>query len=99
MRGRVVNALFPKSALATAAVRDQISVTRIAWKTRMKKIIVALIATVFAAVTFSAIAADEVKPADKPAKSSKKNHNKKGKKETEEGEEEEAPAAEKEKKK
>ena len=39
----------------------------------MKKIIAALIAALFAAVTFSAVAADEAKPADaKPAKSVKK---------------------------
>src|SRR5436190_695262 len=53
----------------------------------MKKIIAALIAALFAAVTLSAVAADEAKPADaKPAKSKK--HNKKAKKETA------APAAE-----
>jgi curli biogenesis system outer membrane secretion channel CsgG len=39
----------------------------------MKKILSALIAALFAAVMFSAVAADEAKPADaKPAKSAKK---------------------------
>jgi hypothetical protein len=39
----------------------------------MKKIIAALIAALFAAVTFSAVAADTTTPADaKPAKSAKK---------------------------
>jgi len=39
----------------------------------MKKIIAALIAALFAAVNFSAVAADEAKPAAaKPAKSTKK---------------------------
>ena len=44
----------------------------------MKKLTAALIAALFAAVTFSAVAADEAKPADasKPAKSSKKHHKK-----------------------
>lgn len=46
----------------------------------MKKIVAALIAGLFAAVTFSAVAADEAKPA-KPAKSAKK-HKKMKKEET-----------------
>ena len=43
----------------------------------MKKLIAAMIAALFAAVTFSAVAADEAKPADsaKPAKA-KKHHKK-----------------------
>ena len=42
----------------------------------MNKFIAALIATLFAAVTFSAAAADEVKPAPaKPAKAAKKHKN------------------------
>jgi hypothetical protein len=43
----------------------------------MKKLFAALIAALFAAVTFSAVAADEAKPADtaKPAKT-KKHHKK-----------------------
>lgn len=42
----------------------------------MKKLIAALVAATFAAVTFSVIAADEVKPTDKPAKTAKKHHKK-----------------------
>ena len=48
----------------------------------MKKMIAALIAALFAAVTFSAIAADEAKPGDakpaKPTKSAKKHKKEKG---------------------
>lgn len=44
----------------------------------MKKLLAVLIATLFAAVTFSAVAADEAKPADaaKHAKAGKKHHKK-----------------------
>lgn len=42
----------------------------------MKKLTAALIAAMFAAVTLSAIAADEAKPVDKPAKAGKKHHKK-----------------------
>jgi Spy/CpxP family protein refolding chaperone len=48
----------------------------------MKKLFAALIAALFAAVTFSAVAADTAAPADsaKPAKSAKKHHKKTAKK-------------------
>jgi hypothetical protein len=42
----------------------------------MKKLLPALIAALFAAVTFSAVAANEAKPVDKPAKAGKKHHKK-----------------------
>ena len=51
----------------------------------MKKIIATLIAAVFAAVTFSAVGADQVKPADsKPAKTAKKHKKMKAQHKTEE---------------
>jgi invasion protein IalB len=48
--------------------------TKIMESTDMKKLFAALIAALFAAVTFSAVAADTAKPADpaKPAKTTKK---------------------------
>jgi hypothetical protein len=42
----------------------------------MNKLLATLIAAMFAAVTFSAIAAEQAKPVDKPAKAGKKHHKK-----------------------
>lgn len=42
----------------------------------MKKLLAAVITAMFAAVTFSAVAAEEAKPADMPAKAGKKHHKK-----------------------